>query len=142
VQSLWLAPAAAVAVLWLWFLARGRAPGGVKRLALRLTLLALAVALVLSAAERGLLSRSSLGFRAALLLSLLVVTIGYLYLTRFCGRCGRMVRNLKVAACPRCGEALPAHGMTSRPARVPEQSDGAGRRARPSRGRHPEGPRA
>jgi hypothetical protein len=143
VQSLWLAPAATVAALWLWFLARGRAPGGVKRLALRVTLLALVGVLVASAAERGLLTHASMGFRIALLLAVVIVTVGYLYLTRFCGRCGRMVRNLKVAVCPRCGAQLPPHGMTSRPSRsVEERTDPGARRTRLPRGRHPEGPRA
>ena len=63
-------PAAVAAALWLWFLARGRARGGVKRIALRLTLLALAAGLVAEAAERGLLSQTSVGFRVALLLEI------------------------------------------------------------------------
>jgi hypothetical protein len=145
VQSLWLAPAVALAALWLWFLARGRAPGGLKRLALRLTLLALAVALAVSAAERGLLSRASVGFRIALVLAVVTVTVGYLYVTRFCERCGRMVRNLKVPACPRCGAPLSAHGMTARPRRSGDElrsGGGAQRRGQDSRARHPEGPSA
>jgi hypothetical protein len=137
-----VAPAAVVAAFWLWFLARGRAPAGVKRLALRATLLGLAFALVGSAARRGLLTQASFGFRVALVLAVVLVAVGYLYLTRFCGRCGRMVRNLRLPACPRCGAPLPAHGMTTRlaraadPASVPED-----RRAR-TRRRHPEGPSA
>jgi hypothetical protein len=144
VQSLWLAPAAALAALWLWFLARGRAPAGLKRLALRLTLLGLALALTVSAAERGLLSRASPGFQVALVLAVATVTIGYLYLTRFCERCGRMVRNLKVPACPRCGAPLSAHGMTARPRRSADErgSTAAQRRARKQAPRHPEGPSA
>lgn len=143
-QSLWLAPAAALAALWLWFLARGRAPGGLKRLALRLTLLGLALALAITAAERGLLSRSSAGFRIALVLAVVTVTVGYLYLTRFCDRCGRMVRNLKVTSCPRCDAPLPAHGMTARPRRsgVERPAGAAERRAQRPRPRHPEGPSA
>jgi hypothetical protein len=143
VQSLWLAPAAVLAALWLWFLARARAPGGVKRVALRLTLLGLAVALAASAAERGLFSRASPGFRIALVLALVTVTVGYLYLTRFCEKCGRMVRNLKVAQCPRCGAPLGAHGMTTRPHRSGERGSLlAPRRAHRPSARHPEGPSA
>src|SRR3954471_19198656 len=95
--------AALLAVAWLWFLAQGRARGGLKRLALRVTLLALAGVLVGTAAEHGLLSRTSVGFCVALVLAVVIVTVGYLYLTRFCDACGRMVRNLKVPSCPRCG---------------------------------------
>jgi len=47
-------------------------------------------------------------------MALLTVAVGYLYLTRFCGSCGRMVRNLKSPTCPRCGAWLPIHGMTTR----------------------------
>ena len=144
-QSFWVATALVLAALWLWFLARGRAPAGVKRLALRVTLLGLAFALVGSAARRGLLSHASFGFRVALVLAVAVVTVGYLYLTRFCGTCGRMVRNLKLATCPRCGGLLPAHGMTARPRRsADDRRSGAGdRQARTSpRTRHPEGPSA
>jgi len=144
VQSVWVAIAAVLAALWFWFLARGRAPAGVKRLTLRVTLLGLAVALVGSAARRGLLSQASFGFRLALVLAVAVVTVGYLYTTRFCGACGRMVRNLKVATCPRCGAPLPAHGMTSRLRRSADRlSTANGRQTRiPARPRHPEGPSA
>jgi len=114
VQAVFIAPAAVLAALWLWFLARGRARLGVKRLALRLTLLTLAGLLVAVAADRGLLARTSIGFRAALILAVVVVTVAYLYLTRFCGACGRMVRNLKTQTCPRCGGYLPFHGMAPR----------------------------
>ena len=139
-----LAAAALAAALWLWFLARGRARGAVKRFGLRVTLLALAAALVAMAAERGVFSRASYGFRLALLLAIVVVTVGYLYLTRFCGSCGRMVRNLKPAACPRCGAPLPVHGMTARLRRpAGEVVAGKGdRRPRPARPRQPEGPSA
>lgn len=143
-QPLFVALAAVLAALWLWFLARGRAPGGMKRLALRATLLALVVGLLVVGSERGVFSRASPGFRVALLLAIVAVTVGYLYLTRFCDRCGRMVRNPKPSLCPRCGAALPVHGMT-RTLRRP----GEGRslqpgdlRARPPRPRHPEGPSA
>ena len=136
-------PAAVVAALWLWFLARGRTRGGVKRIALRLTLLALATTLVAAAAQRGLLSQTSIGFRLALLLAVVTVTVGYLYLTRFCDSCGRMVRNLKVPTCPRCGAYLPRHGMTGRLRRPgDERLWTAHDRPRPSRSRHPEGPSA
>ncbi len=143
-QPVSIAAAALAAVLWLWFLALGRARGAVKRIALRATLLALAFGLVAVAAERGVFARASYGFRIALVLAILVVTVGYLYLTRFCDRCGRMVRNLKPAACPRCGAALPVHGMTSRLRRPVEpaplrQGD---RRPRAPRPRQPEGPSA
>jgi hypothetical protein len=143
VQAIWIA-AGLLAALWLWFLAQGRARGGVKRVALRLTLLALAGALVAAAAERGLLSRASLGFRIALVLAVMIVSIGYLYLTRFCDPCGRMVRNLKLQTCPRCGAFLTRHGMT---ARLREPGDErlwnpGDRRERPPRSRHPEGPSA
>jgi hypothetical protein len=141
--QVYLVPAAVVAALWLWFLARGRTRGGVKRIALRLTLLALATTLVAAAAQRGLLSQTSIGFRLALLLAVVTVTVGYLYLTRFCDSCGRMVRNLKVPTCPRCGAYLPRHGMTGRLRRPgDERLWTAHDRPRPSRSRHPEGPSA
>jgi len=144
VQAVFIAPAAVLAALWLWFLARGRARLGVKRLALRLTLLALAGLLVAVAADRGLLARTSIGFRAALILAVVVVTVAYLYLTRFCGACGRMVRNLKTQTCPRCGGYLPLHGMTTRLRRPGDEQAWSprGRRVRPPRSRHPEGPSA
>jgi len=144
VQVIWIGAAGALAALWLWFLAHGRARGGVKRVLLRVTLLALAGALVAAAAERGLLARASIGFRLALVLAVIIVTVGYLYLTRFCDACGRMVRNLKVQTCPRCGAYLPRHGMTVR-LRQPGDERGwtpGARRARPPRPRHPEGPGA
>jgi hypothetical protein len=144
VQLIWIGAAGALAALWFWFLAHGRARGGVKRVALRVTLLALAGALVAAAAERGLLARASIGFRLALVLAVIIVTVGYLYLTRFCDPCGRMVRNLKVQTCPRCGAYLPRHGMTVR-LRQPGDERGwtpGDRRGRPPRSRHPEGPSA
>ena len=110
---LWIAPAAALAVLWLWFLGRGRAPGAVKRLAFRATLAALVVGLLLLAGRRGLFERSSLGFQLAVGAAMLAVVVGYLYTTRFCPQCGYMVRNLKASACPRCGALLTRHGMTA-----------------------------
>jgi hypothetical protein len=117
--SLWVAPAAALAVVWLWFLARGKAKGATKRLAFRATLLALLAGLVALGSSRGVFARTSTGFVLVLLLALVAVELGYLYTTRFCPRCGWMVRNLKVAACPRCGSALPRHGMTSELRRLP-----------------------
>jgi uncharacterized paraquat-inducible protein A len=111
--SLWAAPAAALAVAWLWFLARGKAPGTVKRLAFRATLLAVLAGLLALASVREVFARTSVGFQMVLLLALVGVELGYLYTTRFCARCGFMVRNLKAAVCPRCGAPLPRHGMTS-----------------------------
>jgi hypothetical protein len=143
VQAAFIAPAALAAALWLWFLARGRTRGNLKRIALRITLLALAGVLVGIAAERGLLARASVGFRIALVLAVAAVTVAYLYLTRFCDFCGRMVRNLRVPTCPRCGAFLPVHGMTARLRRPGDERLWTPRdRPRPSRSRHPEGPSA
>lgn len=140
---MWIAPAAVAVASWLWFLALGRARGSIKRVALRATLVALAAILVWSAAHKGLFTHASLGFRLALVVSVAIVAIGYLYLIRFCDRCGRMVRNLKPATCPRCGALLPRHGMTSRLRRLEESPwDPRDRRARTVRPRHPEGPDA
>jgi len=108
-----VAAAAALAVAWLWFLARGKAPGALKRLGFRATLLAALAGLLALASVRGVFARTSAGFQIVLLLTLFAVELGYLYTTRFCPRCGLMVRNLKPAACPRCGAPLPRHGMTS-----------------------------
>lgn len=142
-QAIWIAPAAVLAALWLWFLTRGRARGGLKRLLLRVTLLALAGLLMGVAAQRGLLLRASVGFKVALVLAVAIVTVGYLYLTRFCDACGRMVRNLRLQTCPRCGASLPRHGMTARLHKPGDEgrSSASDRRARP-RPRHPEGPSA
>lgn len=112
-MSWWIAPAAAAAAAWLWFLALGRAPGGVKRLAFRITLLAVLAALFATGWRRGVFARTSPGFQILLLVALVAVELGYLYTTRFCPRCGRMVRNLRPSACPRCGSLLPRHGMTN-----------------------------
>src|SRR5207237_9672067 len=73
-------------------------------------------------ARRGALARTSFGFLSSLTVAMAVVAVGYLYSIRFCDSCGRMVRNLKVAACPRCGAALTWHGMTNR-LRRPEASE-------------------
>ncbi|HUJ25118.1 MAG TPA: hypothetical protein VLW85_03810 [Myxococcales bacterium] len=116
---IWLAPAAAAALGWLWFLALGRARGEVKRLGLRATLLAIISGMVWFAQRRGLFARASIGFQVALLVTLLIMAVGYLYSIRFCAVCGRMVRNLKVKTCPRCGAALARHGMTNRLRREP-----------------------
>jgi len=143
VQAAFVAPAALVAALWLWFLARGRTRGGLKRISLRVTLLVLAGLLVGVAAQRGLLLRASTGFRFVLVLAVVIVTVGYLYLTRFCDACGRMVRNLRVPTCPRCGAYLPRHGMTARLRRPGDERLWTPKdRPRPSRSRHPEGPSA
>jgi hypothetical protein len=76
--------------------------------------------------------RSTAGFRIAVLLAVLVVAVGYLYTTRFCSDCGRMVRNLKVLACPRCGALLPRHGMTAQQGRAADdEQETKPRRRRP-----------
>ena len=139
-----MAPAAAAVAAWLWFLALGRTRGAVKRVSLRITLLLVSAGLVWSAAEKGLLTRASPAFRVALLAAVLIVAVGYLYLIRFCGSCGRMVRNLKPPSCPRCGAALPVHGMTARLRRLDGDPPKAAfsRRARPPPPRPKEGPRA
>lgn len=140
-QASFIASIALAAVAWLWFLARGRTRGGFKRVALRASLLLLAAGMVSIAAQRGLLTRASAGFRIALLLALLTVAVGYLYLIRFCGSCGRMVRNLKEPTCPRCGAWLPLHGMTSR-LRRPGDDHRWDPLEKPPRRGHAEGPRA
>jgi DNA-directed RNA polymerase subunit RPC12/RpoP len=137
-----MAPAAAVLLAWLWFLALGRTRGSVKRVALRVTLLLLASGLVWSAAQKGLFSRASPGFRIALLAAVLTVAVGYLYLIRFCGSCGRMVRNLRPAACPRCGSPLPVHGMTARLRRLDGNEPAAALRRHRAPAPPKEGPRA
>ncbi len=134
--------AGGLAAVWLWFLARGRARGPVKRIGLRVSLFALVGALVAVAARKGLLTQASFGFRIALLIALLTVAVGYLYLIRFCGSCGRMVRNLRDPTCPRCGAWLPRHGMTTRVRRPGDDHrwDPLEKRERPPR--HYDGPRA
>jgi hypothetical protein len=112
---------ALAAVAWLWFLARGHSHGRLKRAALRLTLVLLVFGLTAAAARRGLLTEAASGVRVALLAALLTIAVGYLYLIRFCGSCGRMVRNLKDPTCPRCGAWLPRHGMTARLRRPGDQ---------------------
>jgi hypothetical protein len=114
VQNALLAPVAALAIFWLWFLARGKARGGSKRLALRGTLLAITFGLVVAGERRGIFLRASFGFKLALVLALLTVAVGYLYLIRFCDSCGRMERNLKTARCKRCQAFLPLNGMTAK----------------------------
>jgi hypothetical protein len=121
VQNLLLAPAAALAVAWLWFLARAKVRGSVKRLALRGTLFAVLLGLIAAGTRRGVFVRASLGFRLALLLALLAVAVGYLYLIRFCDTCGRMERNLKVAQCKRCGAYLPVDGMSKKLRRASDE---------------------
>ncbi len=108
------AVAAVAALAWLWFLWRGRSPGALKRIGLRLTLLGLMFGLVMGGRARGIFARSSIGFQLVMLVAVLIVTVGYLYLIRFCPVCGRMVRDLKPAQCPRCGSSLPRHGMTDK----------------------------
>ena len=111
--------AAVGAIAWIAFLAIGRAPGMVKRLAWRATLLALSFGLVWSGFRSGLFARASTGFRLALMAAVLLVAIGNLYGVRFCSRCGRMHRNLRPHLCARCGFQLPEHGLTDRPKRAP-----------------------
>ena len=121
-MSSWVAPAAAAAVVWLWFLALGRAPGNVKRLAFRITLLMLLAALLAAGVRRGVFARTSAGFQVLLFVALVGVELGYLYTTRFC---------------PRCGALLPRHGMTNTlRAAGPPGGDGEDRAAR-SRLRRP-----
>jgi hypothetical protein len=114
VQNALLAPVAALAISWLWFLARGKARGGTKRLALRGTLFAVIGGLIAAGERRGVFLRASLGFKLALLLALLTVAVGYLYLIRFCDACGRMERALKTVRCKRCQALLPLNGMTAK----------------------------
>lgn len=128
-----VAPLAVAAIAWLWFIARGKASGSVKRLGLRATLLVLVFGLVAAGMSRGVFARASLGFRLAILLALLAVVIGYLYLVRFCDACGRMERNLKLARCARCGGMLPLHGMTARLNREAPLAEVPRQRARPGR---------
>jgi len=133
--SVWVAAIAAAAVAWVWFLVLGKASGAVKRIAFRSTLLALLAGLLAAGSARGVFTRASAGFQTLLIVALVAVELGYLYTTRFCPRCGRMVRNLKVATCPRCGSQLPRHGMTTklRALETPPGGDGAfdsGARAR------------
>jgi len=135
--SPWVAPAAAAAVAWLWFLALGKAPGGMKRLAFRITLLGLLAALAAVGWRRGVFARTSSSFQVLLLVALVAVELGYLYTTRFCPRCGRMVRNLRVANCPRCGALLPRHGMTNVLRSAPPSIGDGEDRAAPPRVRRP-----
>jgi hypothetical protein len=114
VQSALLAPAAALAIFWLWFLARGKARGSLKKVGLRVTLFLIAFGLAAAAERRGIFLRASLGFKLALLLALLTVVVGYLYLVRFCGQCGRMERDFKALRCKRCQSPLPLNGMSSK----------------------------
>ena len=95
--------------VWLAF---GRASGERKRFAWRLALLAVAGALVALGERRSIFERSSSGFAAALAGIVVLVVVGQLYSVRFCGGCGRMVRNFRRSACPRCGGTLPRHGFT------------------------------
>lgn len=116
--ALVLACAAALpGALWL---ARGRARGRTKRLAYRAAMLLIAAGLVESARRGGLFARSSAGFTLAIGAMVLLVVVGQLYGVRFCGACGRMVRDFRPAACPRCRAALPRHGFTEAPRRPPQ----------------------
>src|SRR3954463_11701140 len=120
--ALW-AMGGALAVLWLGWLAKGRAAGWTKRLAFRATLIA-AIALL---AKLGLtVGPGPLSFEVSLLLAAPLL-LAYLYLVRFCARCGLMQRNLKPAVCPRCGATLPRHGMTALPRRTGHEPRPPGR---------------
>lgn len=136
-MSPWVALAATATVAWLWFLVLGRAPGGVKRLAFRFTLLGLLAALVVAGWRRGVFARASPSFQGLLLVALVGVELGYLYTTRFCPRCGRMVRNLRVSTCPRCGALLSRHGMTNALRATPPSSGDGDDRVAPPRVRRP-----
>lgn len=113
-----------LAILWLGWLAEGRAPGRTKRIAFRATLLA-AIAL-LAWLGPDLLARRQTAFEVAVLLSGALL-LAYLYVVRFCSDCGRMDRNLKHASCSRCGAALPRHGMTTLPRRTGREPRRPGR---------------
>jgi hypothetical protein len=115
-----LAATAAVATLaWLWM---GRASGLRKRLVFRLLLLVLAAGLLALGRSQGIFAQSSGPFTVALGLCVFTVVLGNLYGVRFCGRCGRMQRNLKISTCTRCGFVLPAHGLTDRPRLAPRDA--------------------
>jgi hypothetical protein len=120
----WWALGCALAIGWLGWLARGRAAGWTKRLAFRATLIAAVVLLV----ELGLTvgPGRQLAFEVSLLLAAPLL-LAYLYLVRFCPRCGLMLRNLKPALCARCGAALPRHGMTTLPRRTGHEGRRPGR---------------
>jgi hypothetical protein len=110
--------------VWLGWLARGRAAGKTKRIAFRATLLAAIV--VLAWVGPDLLARRQIAYEVAVLLCGSIF-LGYLYVVRFCPDCGLMQRNLKPAACARCGAALPRHGMTAVPRRTGQEQRRAGR---------------
>jgi hypothetical protein len=101
---------AVAGVLGLAWLAKGRASGKVKRAAFRAMLLGILALLAWSGPE--VLAQRRIEFDVAVLL-VASILLAYLYLVRFCPACGLMQRNLKPAACARCGAALPRHGMTS-----------------------------
>ena len=111
----------AVGVLWLGWLAKGRAAGWTKRLAFRATLFA-AIALLAKLGFTALPER----FEVSLLVAAPLL-LAYLYLVRFCPRCGLMQRNLKPAVCSRCGAALPRHGVTALPRRTGHEERRPGR---------------
>ncbi len=123
-------------LFWLWL---GRARGAIKRLAWRLSLFAVAIALVQAGRAHGIFQHASAPFALALGVTILLVIIGNLYAVRFCTRCGRMQRNFKLLKCVRCGDPLPAHGFTERPRRAPlDPTDPLGRKK--NRTRRGEGP--
>ena len=116
--------AAAGAVPWLVWLAKGRAPGKTKRIAFRATLFAAVVLLGVFGPD--FLSGRQIAFEVAVLLSGSIL-LAYLYVVRFCPACGLMQRNLKPDSCTRCGAALPRHGMTVVPRRTGQEPRRAGR---------------
>src|SRR3954452_21336286 len=118
----WWALGGALAVLWLGWLAKGRAAGWTKRLTFRATLITAIAFLAKLGAARG----RQLSFEVSLLLAAPLL-LAYLYLVRFCPRCGLMQRNLKPAVCARCGAALPRHGMTALPRRTGHEPQRPGR---------------
>src|SRR5260370_13728591 len=113
-----------------WLVA-GRARGQTKRVAYRAALLLLAAALIEVGRRRGTFASSSAGFSLLLGAIVLLVVVGQLYSVRFCPRCGRMVRNFRLAQCPRCAGPLPPHGFTEEPRRPPrDPTDPLGSRRR------------
>jgi hypothetical protein len=120
----WWALVGALGVLWLGWLAKGRAAGWTKRLAFRATLITAVALLVRLGLTVG--PGQKLSFEVSLLLAAPLL-LAYLYLVRFCPRCGLMQRNLKPAVCARCGAALPRHGMTSLPRRTGHEARRPGR---------------
>lgn len=117
--------AAVAGVAWLAFLAVGTARGAVKRAAWRATLAAAVVGVVLVGRRSGIFAQVGGSGRFVVVATAGLLVLSYLYLIRFCSRCGRLHRNLKTAACVRCGGPLPDHGLTSRPRRFIRTREGS-----------------